>query len=199
MEFDPNLVDDPAEYPVVTLSDEEGRKLPCYVEKSIDLDGVEFLLLLPVDLPIEVFVWQSADEDGTDGEDGEGGEEILVDVEDEDIDALFPSARAVLAELNLLLERSAHTLTAAGDLPEADEEDCFSLEIDEEDSEPMTEDFQMLATFFHEGSQYTLCTPLEPLLFFATRQADGSVELVDPEDFQKMRPQLEDKLFDVLD
>ncbi len=198
MEFDPNLVDDPAEYPVVTLSDEEGRKLPCYVEKSIDLDGVEFLLLLPVDLPIEVFVWQSA-EDDADGEDGEGGEEILVDVEDEDIDALFPSARAVLAELNLLLERSAHTLTAAGDLPEADEEDCFSLEIDEEDSEPMTEDFQMLATFFHEGSQYTLCTPLEPLLFFATRQADGSVELVDPEDFQKMRPQLEDKLFDVLD
>ena len=196
MEFDPNLVDDPAEYPVVTLSDEEGRKLPCYVEKSIDLDGVEFLLLLPVDLPIEVFVWQSADEE-EDGE--EGGEEILVDVEDEDIDALFPSARAVLAELNLLLERSAHTLTAAGDLPEADEEDCFSLEIDEEDSEPMTEDFQMLATFFHEGSQYTLCTPLEPLLFFATRQDDGSVELVDPEDFQKMRPQLEDKLFDVLD
>ncbi len=196
MEFDPNLVDDPAEYPVVTLSDEEGRKLPCYVEKSIDLDGVEFLLLLPVDLPIEVFVWQSADEDD-DGE--EGSEEILVDVEDEDIDALFPSARAVLAELNLMLERSAHTLTAAGDLPEADEEDCFSLEIDEEDSEPMTEDFQMLATFFHEGSQYTLCTPLEPLLFFATRQDDGSVELVDPEDFQKMRPQLEDKLFDVLD
>ena len=196
MEFDPNLVDDPAEYPVVTLSDEEGRKLPCYVEKSIDLDGVEFLLLLPVDLPIEVFVWQSADDD-EDGE--EGGEEILVDVEDEDIDALFPSARAVLAELNLLLERSAHTLTAVGDLPEADEEDCFSLEIDEEDSEPMTEDFQMLATFFHEGSQYTLCTPLEPLLFFATRQDDGGVELVDPEDFQKMRPQLEDKLFDVLD
>ncbi len=196
MEFDSNLVDDPAEYPVVTLTDEEGRKLPCYVEKTLDVDGVEFLLLLPVDLPIEVFVWQSADEDGEEGDDSE---EVLVDVEDEDIDALFPSARAVLAELNLLLERSAHTLTAVGDLPEADEEDCFSLEVDEEDSEPITEDFQMLATFFHDGSQYTLCTPLEPLLFFATRDEDGTVELVDPEDFQKMRSQLEDKLFDVLD
>ena len=195
MEFDSNLVDDPAEYPVVTLTDEEGRKLACYVEKTIDVDGVDFLLLLPVDLPIEVFVWQSADEDG----EGDDSEEILVDVEDEDIDALFPSARAVLAELNLMLERSAHTLTAAGDLPEADEEDCFSLEVDEEDSEPITEDFQMLATFFHDGSQYTLCTPLEPLLFFATRDDNGTVELVDPEDFQKMRSQLEDKLFDVLD
>lgn len=197
MEFDSNLVDDPAEYPVVTLTDEEGRKLACYVEKTIDVDGVDFLLLLPVDLPIEVFVWQSANEEGSADEDD--SEEVLVDVEDEDIDALFPSARAVLAELNLMLERSAHTLTAAGDLPEADEEDCFSLEVDEEDSEPITEDFQMLATFFHDGSQYTLCTPLEPLLFFATRNDDGTVELVDPEDFQKMRSQLEDKLFDVLD
>jgi hypothetical protein len=195
MEFDPNLVDDPAEYPVVTLTDEEGRKLSCYVEKTLDVDGVEFLLLLPVDLPIEIFVWQSADDEA----EGDDSEEILVDVEDEDIDALFPSARAVLAELNLTLERSAHTLTAAGDLPEADEEDCFSLEVDEEDSEPITEDFQMLATFFHDGSQYTLCTPLEPLLFFATRDDEGAVELVDPEDFQKMRSQLEDKLFDVLD
>ncbi len=195
MTFDPGLVDESAEYPIVTLMDDEGRKLPCYVEKTLDVDGTDFLLLLPVDLPIEVFVWQAADEE----ESADGNEEVLVDVEDEDIDALFPSARAVLAELDLLLERSAHTLTAVGDLPEADDEDCFSLEISEEDSEPMTEDFQMLANFFHNDAQYTLCTPLEPLLFFATRQDDGTVELVDPDDFQKMRPQLEDKLFEVLD
>ena len=49
---------------------------------------MNFLLLLPVDLPIEIFVWQS-DEDAE-----EGDEEILVDVEDDDIDDLFPSARS---------------------------------------------------------------------------------------------------------
>lgn len=193
MEFDSTFIDEPAEYPIVTLTDDEARLLPCYVEKSLDIEGVEYLLLLPVNLPIEVFVWQQVDEDGE-----EDGEEILADVEDEEIDDLFPSARAVLAELDLLLERSAHTLTAAGDLPEADEEDCFSLEIDEEDAQA-TEEFQMLATFFHEGSQYTLCTPLDPLMFFASRQADGTVELVEPEEFQRMRSQLEDKLFDVLE
>ncbi len=193
MEFDSTFIDEPAEYPIVTLTDDEDRVLPCYLEKSLDVDGVEYLLLLPVNLPIEVFVWQRVDEDGE-----EDGEEILADVEDEEIDDLFPSARAVLAELDLLLERSAHTLTAAGDLPEADEEDCFSLEIDEEDAHA-TEEFQMLATFFHEGSQYTLCTPLDPLMFFASRQADGTVELVEPEEFQRMRSQLEDKLFDVLE
>ena len=193
MAFDPSPVEEPAEYPVVTLIDEDNRQLACYVEKTLDVDGTDFLLLLPVDLPIEIFVWQSADDE----DESEG--EMMVDIEDEDIEALFPSARAVLAELNLTLERSAHTLTAAGDLPEADEEDCFALEINEEGAEPITEDFQMLANFFHDDAQYTLCTPLDPLLFFARRDADGSVALVDPEDFQKMRSQLEDQLFDVLD
>ena len=114
--------------------------------------------------------------------------------------AFFSSvARAGLAELDLLLERSAHTLTAEGDLPEADEEDCFSLEISEGEDPPITEEFQLLANFFHEKAQYSLCTPIEPLLFFARRDADGSVALVEPDDFQKMRSQLEDNLFDVLD
>ncbi|MGC1307693.1 MAG: DUF3727 domain-containing protein [Phormidesmis sp.] len=191
MAFDPSTTEEPAEYPVVTLTDEDGRSLQCYVEKTMVVEDTEFLLLLPVDLPIEIFVWQS-DEDNAD-------EEVLVDVEDDDIEALFPSARAVLAELDLLLARSAHTLTAEGDLPEADEEDCFLLETGGDDEEPITEEFQTLATFFHEGAQYTLCTPLDPLLFFARREPDGSVTLVEPEEFQKMRSQLEDKLFDVLD
>ena len=193
MAFDPSLVDEPAEYPVVMLTDEDNRTLACYVEKTLDVDGTDFLLLLPVDLPIEIFVWQSANDD----DEGEG--EMMVDVEDDEIDDLFPSARAVLAELNLTLERSAHTLTAAGDLPEAEDEDCFALEVNEEGEAPITEDFQMLANFFHNDAQYTLCTPLDPLLFFARREADGSVTLVDPEDFQSMRSQLEDQLFDALD
>ena len=194
MEIDPSLLDEPAEYPVVMLTDEDERQLACYVEKSSDVEDTEFLLLLPVNLPIEIFVWESDDE----SDDDEA--EVLVDIEEDDIDQLFPTARAVLAELDLLLERSAHTLTAAGNLPAADEEDCFSLDISEEgDEHPVTEEFQILANFFHEDSQYTLCTPLDPLLFFATRSADGEIELVEPEEFQKMRSQLEDKLFDVLD
>ena len=196
MEFDPSLIGEPAEYPIVMLKDEDDRELACYVEKSIDIDGAEFLLLLPVNLPIEIFVWES--DEVASGDDDAA--EVLADIDEAEIDRLFPTARAVLAELDLLLERSAHTLTAVGDLPAGDEEDCFSLDISEEgDSTPATEEFQQLATFFHEDAQYTLCTPLDPLLFFATRTADGSVELVEPEAFQKMRSQLEDKLFDVLD
>ena len=190
MAFDPSTIEEPAEYPVVNLKDDEGRSLSCYVEKSIDLEGEEFLLLLPVNLPIEIFVWQPDEE--------EEGEEVLVDIEDDEIDALLPSARAVLAELDLMLERSAHTLTAEGDLPEADEDDCFSLQVNDDDEDPVTEEFQMLADFYHEDAQYTLCTPLEPLMFFARRKGQ-KITLVEAEEFQEMRSQLEDKLFDALD
>ena len=195
MEIDPSLIGEPAEPSIVMLKDEEGRTLDCYVEKTIEVDEAEFLLLLPVNLPIEIFVWE-ADEVASGDDDAA---EVLADIDEDDIDRLFPTARAVLAELDLLLERSAHTLTAAGDLPEGDEEDCFSLDISEEgEAHPATEEFQQLATFFHEDAQYTLCTPLDPLLFFARRTAQGEVELVEPEEFQKM-PQLKEKLFDVFD
>ncbi|MBE9077117.1 DUF3727 domain-containing protein [Romeria aff. gracilis LEGE 07310] len=178
----------------VVLTDETGRQLPCFVEQTLEVEGQIFLLIMPVDAPIELFVWQS--------EDDEDEDEVLIDVEEEDIDPLFPTARAVLAELDLLLQRSAYTLTAAGEPPEAEEDDCFTLELSDDsdqDGEATTEEFQMLATFFHEDQQYTLCTPLEPLLFFAQQQPDGEVTLVSPEAFQSVRSQLEDQLFDVLE
>ncbi|NEP15483.1 MAG: DUF3727 domain-containing protein [Leptolyngbya sp. SIO4C1] len=186
----PDFTDD-FDSPTVTLSDEAGRTLDCFIEQTLTVDGEDYLLLLPVDAPIEVFVWQSEDDDD---------EELLADIDEGDIDELFPTAKAVLAELDLTLQRSAHTLTAAGELPEIQEENCFSLEVPSDDaSESTVDEFQMLATFFHEDEQYTLCTPLEPLLFFAKRDRNGQTVLLSPEEFQRIQPQLEDQLFDVLE
>ncbi|WP_346290407.1 DUF3727 domain-containing protein [Sphaerothrix gracilis] len=175
----------------VILTDAAGRSLPCFIEQTIPVEDQEYLLLIPADAPIEIFMWQ-ADPDSDDED------EVLVDIDEADIDALFPTARAVLAEQDLILQRTALTLTAAGELPEPNDEDCFTLEVDEE-PEPQTEEFQILTTFFHEDQEYTLCTPLEPLLFFAKENAKGEIELVSPEEFQQVRLQIEDKLFDVLD
>ena len=178
--------------PSVVLKDETGRSLPCYIERSLEVNNHEYLLLMPVDAPIEIFAWQS--------EEGEE-EELLTDVEDSDIDPLFPTAKAVLAEQNLTLYRTALTLTASGDLPEATDDDCFTLELAdvEAGSDLEAEEFQVLATFFYEDEEYTVCTPLEPLLFFAHKNPQGDPELVSPEEFQQIRAQLEDQLFDVLD
>ncbi len=174
----------------VVLTDDTGRFLPCQVEQRFSLNGREYLLLLPIDAPIEIFVWQEEDD-----------EEVLMDIEEEDIEQLFPTAKAVLAEQNLVLQRTAITLTAAGELPDVDEENCLTLELDEVDDtgEPMTEEFQILATCFHDDQEYTLCTPVEPLLIFAYRTAEGTLDIVTPEEFQAIRGSLEEKLFDLED
>ncbi len=171
--------------PIVTLTDDLGHTLACYVEKSITLSNssLEYLLLLPASAPIEIFSWQ--DDDDT-----------LADIEDQLIDPLFPSARAVLAELDLTLHRSAYTLTAVGDIPDADDDSCFALEVDDEGA---TDNFQMLAQFYHCEQRYVACTPLEPLLFFAYRADSDTVALLSPEEFERLQPQIEDQLFEGLD
>lgn len=176
----------------VVLTDEAGRSLPCFVERSLEVNNHEYLLLMPVDSPIEIFTWQS---------DEESEEDLLMDIEESDIDTLFPTAKAVLAEQNLTLYRTALTLTASGELPEATDDDCFTLELADVDegSDLEAEEFQILATFFYKDEEYTVCTPLEPLLFFAQKDLQGEPKLVSPEEFQQIRAQLEDKLFDVLE
>jgi hypothetical protein len=188
-----SMADDiqPFDESAVVLTDDTGRFLPCQVEQSFQLNNREYLLLLPIDAPIEIFVWQQDDSD----------DEILMDIEDDEIDQVFLTAKAVLAEQNLTLQRTAITLTASGELPDVDDDNCLTLELDEVDEQgnPMTEDFQILATCFHDDQEYTLCTPLDPLLIFAYRTPAGSLEVVTPEEFQAIRGGLEEKLFDILD
>jgi Protein of unknown function (DUF3727)/Protein of unknown function (DUF1292) len=190
-EEDPGMEEGDDTLSTVTLSDEDGRSLLCYVENSMDVEGEEYLLLRPVDSPIEIFAWEAdeADED----------EETLVDIEDEEIDEVFSTARAVLAEQDLTLNRAALTLTVTGDLPEPTEEDTITLDLGEDEALVGSEEFQLLANFFYEEQEYAICTPLEPILFFARMNGNGEPELLSPEEFQAVRSQLEDQLFSELE
>jgi hypothetical protein len=174
--------------PTVSLTDEWGRSLVCYIERSLEIDEEEYLLLIPVDTPVEVFAWEI---------EGSGDEEILVDIEEDDIDAVFATAKAVLSEQNLVLHRTALTLTVSGELPDIEDEDIVTLEIGEGDVEP--EEFQLLANFYYEEQEYAVYTPIDPLLFFARLKPDGEPELLSPDEFEGIRSQLEEQLFDDLD
>lgn len=176
--------------PTVNLTDETGRSLLCYIEHSLEVDGKEYLLLLPVDSPIEIFAWESEEDD----EDAE----TLVDLAEDDIDEIFDTAKAVLAEQELTLKRTAYTLTVAGELPEVDEDEIITLDMSEED-EMGSEQFQRLTYFYYKEQEYDICTPLDPLLFFAQVDSQGQPVLLSPEEFQAVRPQLEEQLFDVLE
>ncbi len=176
----------------VTLTDEAGRTLACYVERSLFLEDKEYVLLLPVDSAIEIFALQ-----------GDGDEEEVIPVEDEaTIDKIFTTAEAVLAEQNLALKRTAFfDLMVSGDLPDVEDEDAelFVLESEEEGVDLEPEQLQFLANFYHEEQEYTICTPLDPPLFFARMNAAGTPEFLSAEEIAKVQPMLEEQLFDELE
>jgi hypothetical protein len=163
--------------PTVTLTDDSGLKLDCYVEQSIELDDREFVLLLPVDAPIEIFAWR---------EEGE-----------EDEAAVFRTAKAVLGEQNLTLKQTAVVLTVEGDLPEFDEE----MEADDEDMEDQ-EELQLIASFYHNDQEYAIYTPLDPYFILAQVDENGNPQILSAEELKRLEPllpMLEDQLFDELE
>jgi hypothetical protein len=177
------------EGPTITLSDEAGRSLLCYIELSIDVDGEAYALLNPVDYPIDIFAWVATDaEDPVDEDDDE---EMLVPVEDAELNEIFSTAQAVLAEQNLKLKRSAHSLTVEGDLPEVDEEDILVLEVEETGLGKDQEEYQLLATFFHEEQEYAIYTPIDPVLFVVRLKDNEKPQLLSTEEFQAIQPKLQ--------
>ena len=176
--------------PTVTVTDETGLKLDCYVEHNLTVDGEEYVLLLPVDSTIEIVSWQ---DDGTDEE-----EAVLVE-DPAQIDRILPTAKAVLSEQNLTIKRTAVVLTVEGDLPElADEE--YSEEKGEDEDEQ--EELQLLASFYHEDQEYAIYAHLDPYFILARMGDDGKPILLSPEELKRLEPMLpmiEDQLFDVLE
>jgi hypothetical protein len=171
---------------LVTLTDEVGRKLPCYIERELELEGQTYLLLLPVDAPIEIFAWN---------EDDDLAELVAVE-EDEDLNQIFADAHAVLSEQNLTLKRTAFTLSAVGELPLLDPSEVVTIELDEQDDRLEPEDFQILARFYNEEQEYAICTPVDPLLFFGIADENGIVSLLSEQEAEQLQPMLEDMLLD---
>ncbi len=175
--------------PTVVLTDDTGRSLNCYIEHSIDIEEQEYVFLLPIDSPVEIFAWQE-----------EGDEEEAIPVEDEaEIERIFPIARAVLQEQILELKRTAVTLTVEGDLPELNEED---VEVADEGDSGEHEELQLLASFYDEEQEYAIYAPLDPFFILAKMDAEGQPKLLSPEELSKIEPMLpmiEDQLFDEME
>lgn len=176
---------------IVSLFDENQRSLMCYVEHSLETDGITYLLLMPVDIPVTIISWESDDPNA------EEVEAVMLE-DDGEITDIFANAKAVLAEHNLYLKHSAFTLTATGELPPIEEDQILTLNLDEEDSDLESEELQLLASFYHSERKYSIYTPLTPLLFFARYNTKGKLELVSPEE-EGFQPILEELLFEELD
>ena len=175
---------------IVTLIDEQDKSLNCYIEHSLEYEGLIYLLLMPVDIPIIIISWEDEKED-------EALEAIMLE-DHEEIEMVFADAKAVLAEQNLYLQHTAYTLTATGELPPIEEDNILTLNLDEEDSQLESEELQFLASFYNSQQKYSIYTPLTPLLFFAKQNWSGELELVSPDE-ERFQPILEELLFEELE
>jgi hypothetical protein len=75
------------------LTDELKRTLECYIEHTLDVEGEKYVLLLPIDAPIEIFAWQV---DGDEEEvEATGLKPANLPIRDDEVDFLiscFPTA-----------------------------------------------------------------------------------------------------------
>jgi hypothetical protein len=159
----------------LTIFDGFGRSLDCYIENSLEYKDSVYLLLCPCDSP--VIILKESEEDLE-------SEETIIIEEEEEIDIIFADAKAVLAELDLLLHHTAYTLTVTGELPPLDEENIWNLEIEEEDPLLEQEELQWLACFYYDNERYNICAPINPLLFVARDDPQKGIQLLsstDPE------------------
>jgi len=182
--------------PTLTIADDRGRSIDCFVEHSIEVEGDEYLLLNPVDAPVEIVTWS---------DEGDDAEPVPLS-DDEDLERIFATARAVLAEENLTLKRSAIVLTVEGELPEIPDEEGEGDDCDEDcdhaDDEEDVEEFQWLASFFHEGVEYAIYTPLDPFFILARVDENGQPQLLPPDEIERIEgllPSLEERFFEGLD
>ncbi len=179
----------------VTLADEKGLTLDCYIENAIEGNDGTYLLLMPVDVPVVILSWDGEEEDGNDSD--EISNAVLLE-DTKEIEEIFADAKAVLAELDLTLKLTAFTLTLTGELPPIEDDGVLTLELDKDEPSIDSEELQFLTDFYHNKHKYSIYTPLSPLLFLAKYNLLGKVELVSPED-EQMQIILEELLFDDLD
>ena len=193
--FEYNQERDSEDIDRVTLSDEKGSTLDCYIENAVEGNDGTYLLLMPVDVPVVILSWDGEEEDSSDGY--EISNAVLLE-DPTEIEEIFADAKAVLAELDLTLKLTAFTVTLTGELPPIEDDGVLTLEVDSDEPSIDSEELQFLKDFYHNKHKYSIYTPLSPLLFLAKYKLLGKIELVSPEDKQ-MQVILEELLFDEME
>lgn len=169
--------------PTVTIEDEAGRSLSCYIEHTLQLKEASYVVLMPVDTPVCLFAWS----------DDENEDPLLIET-DAEIQKLYPIAKAVLEEQNMDLHWSAFTLTVSGEVPDLEEEEEEDYGYDPEDANGTShEAFQLLAEFLHQDQEYAVCAPLNPVLILA-RMEQGQPRFLEDDEIERIQPVLEEYL-----
>ncbi len=77
------------------------RTIECFIDREIEVDGKQYATLMPADTPVIMASYKDVN----------GTQQLVPVLDDKTIDLLFPTASAVLSEMDLSLSRSAVVLT----------------------------------------------------------------------------------------
>eukprot|EP00850_Spirogloea_muscicola_P017448 SM000150S01707 [mRNA] locus=s150:116567:120643:+ [translate_table: standard] len=160
----------PAEKRVVTLVDPAtGWPLECVVRRSFaSSNGVQLLLVLPLDVPLQIFAIQ-------------GGGNAATELEDEELNKVLPGAAYAMAKKSMHLLHTGFCLTARGAL-------CYSpdnvtdlqTELGMSLGGSLTEGVEICR--FQVGREYLIFTPFNPVMFVVQRDVDTrEIRLADEE------------------
>jgi len=167
------------DHPTLLVRDREGHDLLCFLEHLIPVEGQDYALLSPVDTPVSLFRLSD-----------EAEPEPITEVASSE--PILSVADVVLQEHDLVLVRSAITLTVSGELEEPNQEDLEELE-EEDDVDEDAETFELLVSFMVEAQEYGLYIPLDPFLVLV-RMIDGQAELLNDEELDRIQPLIEAEL-----
>ncbi|CAH9070307.1 unnamed protein product [Cuscuta europaea] len=154
---------------LVTIVDPTNNSpLECVIRRVCrTTQGVECMLLCPVDMPIMIL--KSTNVVG------------WTAVSDDEVETILPMAAYALAKIHIHLVHSGFCYTARGGFCYT-EGDIFDLCMDEGqrvDGVP-TEGVE-ITCFNLDGSHYMIFTPSDPLLFAAVKDKDGILQIADDE------------------
>ena len=115
-----------ADWRTVLLRDEKlNRTIECFVDREIEVEGKEYVTLIPADTPVIMAGYKTVN----------GSQQLVPVLDDHTIGELFPTASAVLSEMDLLLTRSAVVLTVEEVEDSIDTSDSDEVDDDDDDDE----------------------------------------------------------------
>ena len=162
--------------PTLLLKDSRNDELFCYLEQIVKVDGTEYALLTPVDTPVTLFKINEKDEP------------VLIEKIEKN-EQILKNADAVLQEHDLILIRSAVTLTVSGELEEPVYDDLEEDEVNKDESET----YELLVNFNVLNDEYGLYVPLDPFFIVGKIVENGAI-LIEDEEFDKVQPLIESEL-----
>lgn len=136
----------------VELQDPEtGRTLDVGIEYEFEDEDDNYLMCYPSDEPVILAY--------------EENEEIHPLESDEEAQNLFPMAKRALNEEDILLKNTAYWLTI---------DDFRDIEEDDDDGEEKDDhELEVFAEFHHEGKDYLVLQPTEPVYMIAKQVGNG--------------------------